>query len=583
MPVWLFLHTEYAMTFLWNVVRSGAPAAALAAMALVQPRNAEACGGCFHPENDVGGSVVTDHRMVFEITSKETILWDQVRYAGDPSEFAWVLPVRAGARIELSRGEWIAALDAATRTTVDGPRPVCPPTTTTSSGRSSSSSSSSSSSGSSSSGGGCGGGYTPTSETAAGVGNGGTTSDDSSSSTNPTFTGDDNVDVVAQSSIGPYQAVTIRASGSTGITQWLKSNGFAVPASMMPVIDGYIAQKLDFIALRLAPNQGVQAMRPIRVVTPGADTTLPLRMVAAGVGATVGLTLWVIGEGRYETQNFPNAPVDWRSLAWDVTQRRSNRTILEAAALASNGGRSWITEAAIRTSLTDVGAGIPGSGMILPNVHDAYLSQCQYRPARKVPCDETALPPPDGKPGDVVATTDPDAGTDGGAPDAATADADTDAGDAADASGADASSADGGNGDGGVACTKMVSGCDGFDDLDVGAAGLHAGDVWVTRLRADLPVSALATDLELAASAQQIELSPAHKTSKFTDPLFDPCTGTRSRATSSSGSSGAGLGNGGADGCSCRTAPVKEGLGTWLLIGVTMVALPLLTRRRRRK
>ncbi len=569
------------MTFLWNVVRSGAPAAALAAMALVQPRNAEACGGCFHPENDGGGSVVTDHRMVFEITSKETILWDQVRYAGDPSEFAWVLPVRAGARIELSRGEWIAALDAATRTTVDGPRPVCPPTTTTSTGRSASSSTSSNGSNGSSGGGGCGGGYTPTSETAAGVGNGGTTADASSSSTNPAFTGNDNVDIVAQSSIGPYQAVTIRASGTTGITQWLKSNGFAVPASMMPVIDGYIAQKLDFIALKLAPNQGVQAMRPVRVVTPGADTTLPLRMVAAGVGTTVGLTLWVIGEGRYETQNFPNAPVDWSALAWDVTQRRSNRTVLEAAALASNGGRSWITEAAIRTSLTDVGPGIPGSGMILPNIHDAYLSQCQYRAARKVPCNETALPRPDGKPGDVVATTDPDAGTDGGAPDAATADADTDAGDAD--GGADASSTDAGGEDGGVACTKMVSGCDGFDDLDVGAAGLHAEDVWVTRLRADLPVSALATDLELAASAEQVELSPAHKTSKFTDPLFDPCTGTRSRGTSGSASSGGNVTNAGADGCTCRAAPLKEGLGTWLLIGVTMVALPFLTRRRRRK
>src|SRR4051812_6439889 len=118
------------MTFLGSVARSGPSAAALAVTALVltQTRDADACGGCFHPAVvDVGSSVVTDHRMVFEITSQETILWDQVRYAGDPKEFAWVLPVRAGARIELSRGEWIAALDAATLTTVDGPRPNCPP------------------------------------------------------------------------------------------------------------------------------------------------------------------------------------------------------------------------------------------------------------------------------------------------------------------------------------------------------------------------------------------------------------------------------------------------------------------------
>ena len=326
------------------------------------------------------------------------------------------------------------------------------------------------------------------------------------------------------------------------------------------MIDGYTAQKLDFIALRLRPNLGVQAMRPIRIVTPGADTTLPLRMVAAGVGAKVGLTLWVIGEGRYHTQNFPDAPVDWTQLAWDVTQRRSNRTLLEATALASNGGRSWITEAAVRTSLTEskVGAG-------LPNVFDAYMQQCLVRPKRVVPCDEKALPPEDGKPGDV-ASTDPDAGAgdDGGG---------VDPGDGG---------AEGGADGGGVACTKVVSGCDGFDDLEVGARTLHAGDVWVTRLRADLPVSALATDLQLAAATDQRELSPTHKTSKFTDPTFDPCSTTRS--TSSSGSTAPAAPftpRDGADGCTCRTAPIKEGLGTWVLIGMTMIAVPLVARRRR--
>ena len=562
------------MTFLKSVVRSGASAATISvaaiALTLTQARDAAACGGCFHPADDVGGSVVTDHRMVFEITSQETILWDQVRYAGDPKEFAWVLPVRAGARVELSRGEWIAALDAATLTTVDGPRPVCPPVkpATSSGSRPTSSSSSSSSSGSSSSssgGGGCGGGgYTASSETAPGVGSGGTTDDTSSSSgTSPTFTGNEDVEVVAQSSIGPYQAVTIRASGTTGIAEWLTANGFSIPPAIAPVIDGYTAQKLDFIALRLRPNVGVQAMRPIRIVTPGADTTLPLRMVAAGVGARVGLTLWVIGEGRYHTQNFPDAPIDWTQLAWDVNQRRSNRSLLEANALASNNGRSWITEASVRTSLTESKVGVG-----LPNVFDAYTQQCLIRPKRVVPCNEQALPPEDGKPGDV-GSTDLDAGAGDDAGDGGSVDAASDAG----------------GGDGGVpACTKVVSGCDGFDDLEVGSRTLHAGDVWVTRLRADLPVSALAADLQLAAAADQSELSPAHKTSKFTDPTFDPCAAGRltASASGSAATSASFTPRDGADGCTCRTAPIKEGLGTWMLIGLTMITLPLVARRRRR-
>ncbi len=545
---------NHERTFLQKVLRSGVPAAALFFCAVTNAPDASACGGCFHSANDVGGSIVTDHRMVFEITAQETILWDQVRYSGDPAEFAWVLPVRAGARVELSSGEWIAALDAATRSTVAGPTVTCPArpsNATSSSGQSSrqGQSTSSSSGGGGGGGGGCGGGgYSSATETASAAGGGSTDDSSNGSAYTPKFSGNDDVEVVAQSSIGPYQAVTIRASGSTGISDWLKTNGFAIPSSIVPVIDGYIAAKLDFIALRLRPNQGTQAMRPIRIVSPGADTTLPLRMVAAGVGAKVGLTLWVIGEGRYHTQNFPDAAVDWSALAWNATQGRSNRTELEAAALATNGGRSWITEAAIRTSFRSAAL---GSG--LPTVFDAYTQQCKFRPSHAVKCDDGALPPPDGRPGDLQ----PDGGVD---PD----------GGASDDGGADAGE-----------CVKYVKGCDGFDDLDVASRSLHGADAWVTRLRADLPVSALTTDLRLEASPDQVELSPAHKTSIF-NPPFDPCAAPRSAPPPPPSYTPPPRSDGG-DGCTCRTVPLQADLGTWALIGITMIALPLAARRRRRR
>ena len=52
-----------------------------------------------------------------------------------------------------------------------------------------------------------------------------------------------------------------------------------------PIIDAYTSEGFDFIALRLRPNVGVRAMRPVRVTAPGADTQMPLRMVTAVVGA----------------------------------------------------------------------------------------------------------------------------------------------------------------------------------------------------------------------------------------------------------------------------------------------------------
>jgi hypothetical protein len=59
---------------------------------------AAACGGCFHVPNPMGTpTAVNAHRMVIVVAPGQTILWDQIVYEGDPSDFVWVLPVAPGA------------------------------------------------------------------------------------------------------------------------------------------------------------------------------------------------------------------------------------------------------------------------------------------------------------------------------------------------------------------------------------------------------------------------------------------------------------------------------------------------------
>ncbi|MDP9001382.1 MAG: DUF2330 domain-containing protein, partial [Myxococcota bacterium] len=87
-----------------------------AAVFAVREQPARACGGCFNIRSaGTETSVVTDHRMAFSVSTQQTVLWDQIQYSGNPAEFAWVLPVRAGAVVQLSNDEWFAALDAMTR------------------------------------------------------------------------------------------------------------------------------------------------------------------------------------------------------------------------------------------------------------------------------------------------------------------------------------------------------------------------------------------------------------------------------------------------------------------------------------
>jgi len=408
--------------------------------------------------------------MVFAVSQEHTILWDQIQYSGDPKEFAWVLPVRRGTRVELSRDAWIAALDGTTQPRIQQPAPPF-------------------------SGGddGC-----SCSEFAA-------FSEDSAMAGAPPPL----VEVVSQSVVGPYETVTLRSEDAQALQTWLRTNDYTVPPAIEPVIAAYTEEKLDFIALKLRPGQGVRAMKPVRVVTPGADATLPLRMVAAGVGANVGLTLFVISEGRYRPQNFPEVTIDDTKLVWKTAEGRSNYQELSLATMAgAPGGRGWLVEYANRPTLFGYGNGSAGlGGQVYGGLYDAYYSQCVG-----TPYDPAATPPSTdvldaGVEEPVDAGADPDASLDD---DGGPADAATDAPSSGETYG-DAGSSSGETSSGGASTNGCAeSACCAFDDLELAIQGMNKSDVWVTRLRANLPVAALNEDLRLEAHPEQQVVSNFH-------------------------------------------------------------------------
>ncbi len=502
-----------------------------ALFSLTQATDASACGGCF-VQNEA--TVVTDHRMALSISKQQTVLWDQIRYSGDPREFAWVLPVRAGTKLELANDAFFSALDAATQPVIVPPNRV---------------------------GGGVG-------CAVAGCG-----ASEASSSGEP---GEGQVQILSQAVVGPYETVTLRATDPDALTRWLRSHAFAIPANIEPTIRSYVREGFDFIALRLAPRCGERQMRPVRVVTPGADPTLPLRMVAAGVGARVGITLYVIGEGRYHPQNFPDAEVAWSSeLTWSRAQNRSNYQALAEAAMAQGRGRAWLTEFAGKVDVTRGGVR-KYTTAFHPALADAYYGLCRGPgpTTGSTASGPTSSPCPDnGTPQAEDAGARPrDAGLDGRAADAAgdatfdgeadaSADAEADADVDAEADADVDAEVDAGPGpgdasrpaepsppqDAGLSPVPSQSPC-GFDDLAVATEGMSPNGVWVTRLRAVLPVDALgAGDLRLEATHAQTPVESVHYVESFSDEASTTrargcANGARSRTTFGAYGVAAGLG-----------------------------------------
>jgi hypothetical protein len=323
--------------------------AALFAGALLVPASApdaKACGGCFHPPPlpMETGTVVTDHQMIFVATPSQTTLYDMISYSGSPSSFAWVLPIKGVVTVGLSSDTIFAALDQVTKPSFIPPQlPPCPVPANCPV---------------------CGG------FGAADLASGAASSSGGSSGGPPPVT------VLAQATVGPYDTVQLQSTDPMALNNWLTTNGYNIPTDVQPIIAAYVADGFDFLALRLSPGQGVQAMRPVSVTTPGAGMTLPLRMVAAGTGSTVGITLWVVSSGRYEPMNFPSFTIAPTDLVWDWNTSMSNYTTLDQMKESALGNKAWLTEASLDVApytvenlvLGTYGAGVLGasSGGINP-------------------------------------------------------------------------------------------------------------------------------------------------------------------------------------------------------------------------
>ena len=105
----------------------GVAIAALGALAATSgvERPASACGGCFHPPAQTA-SDISDERMLLSVSTKQTTLYDQIRYAGQPSSFAWVLPIHGTVDVGLSADVLFDSVDIVSQTTIIPPEPNCP-------------------------------------------------------------------------------------------------------------------------------------------------------------------------------------------------------------------------------------------------------------------------------------------------------------------------------------------------------------------------------------------------------------------------------------------------------------------------
>jgi hypothetical protein len=481
-------------------------ATALSAVSFAGQRQASACGGCFHPPSQTVTDI-TDERMLLSVSATQSTLYDQIEYSGSPTSFAWVLPIHGTVTVGLSADVLFDSIDTLTATQIFPPPQNCPTPNCALPANARGSSD---------------GGFAASASGDAGA-----------------------VQVLTQANVGPYATVQLQSTDSSALDDWLTENGYDIPAYVEPILAAYVAEGFDFLAMKLLPNQGVQAMRPVRVTTPGASLSLPLRMASVGTGAITGITIWVVADGRYEPQNFPFFHIDDSQLVWDWSTSISNYTTLRVQQEANLKNAGWEIESSIAlneqliTNVINSGGQFYGNGL-----------------ATSAPVDATQ---------DYLPVGDPDGG-------AAT-------------------------GDGGYESAEQAR----DEDLTTLFVGLTGPTIRVTRIRSDIAQTAMTSDFILEAASDQSELSNIRDITQSVNlvcPIYDGCnvigSGTLAQAQASVadggatsdaslGGTGSSSGVNGGEGCATSAQGSSDsGAGLGALAGMLGLVAGRTIRARRR-
>ncbi len=268
---------------------------AAASVLVAAAPDARACGGLFCSSTPVDQ---TAEHILFTINSDDTVTAIvQISYSGDKDDFAWIVPVPGQPTLDTSFPQRaFQGLDAATAPQYT--KNQC-----------------------------YGGGLFAAPQAAAGSAN------DTGS-----------VTVLAQQVVGPYATTTLTGTSAGDIVKWLQDNGYRITDKMVPILQPYVADGMDFVALKLTPDAVVSDITPLSMTYPGSQPMIPIKLTAVAAQPEMGIVAWVLANQRYAPDNYVDLKVPDSLIQFDQYGSQNNYLTLVSSLADKVGGEAFVTE-----------------------------------------------------------------------------------------------------------------------------------------------------------------------------------------------------------------------------------------------
>ncbi|MET9271799.1 DUF2330 domain-containing protein [Kribbella sp. NPDC003557] len=120
------------------------------------------------------------------------------------------------------------------------------------------------------------------------------------------------VNVEAQMRLGPFAVTRLTGSSGTAVTDWLRTNGYVVPATLAANLTPYLTEKWEIVAVKLAPKRDGERLSgetpPLRLTFASDRIVYPMRL-SKGATTWQTVTVYVAAEHRVDATKVPDAAV----------------------------------------------------------------------------------------------------------------------------------------------------------------------------------------------------------------------------------------------------------------------------------
>jgi uncharacterized protein (TIGR03382 family) len=348
----------------------------MSATLLVDTHVASACG-CLSPPAVTEGDFAVNQQaeqIIFEVEPGWVTAHVLIRYAGDPAQFAWIVPVPEVPELGISSSSAFSIIDQQTAPDVTvSVEDVCPISEWYCAYHAQPS---------------CPGLFN-TQEDQAGYGlaDAGASSD--------AFGAPPPVTVIDEQVVGEYETVTFRANEAAAAVKWLRDNGFVVNQTTSIYMESYVQQNMVFVAAKLVAGAGAKAIRPLKLRYRASYPMVPLILTAVAAQPNLTVTSYIYAHQPYHPLGHPIVTLDEERIARD-TKGRMNYPMSLARQIDEAGGDAFAIEYSGPTQQPVIGSGAMCCGFDYDVCGAAYDGQCQC------PGDAFDAPDCEGEP-DLVA------------------------------------------------------------------------------------------------------------------------------------------------------------------------------------